>query len=105
MPIGAVPKCHSFTPTNSEAAKASGVTTRTVQRWRADEPQFAVAVEDARSEMLTEVAGLLAHTTTAAARKLEEIIDGDEERHALSRRKQFWRWQAGTDSTRPWSIG
>ena len=69
---------------NADAAKVAKVTTRTVQRWRADEPRFADAVEDCRSEMLIEVAGLLAHTTTAAARKLGEIIDTGEERHALT---------------------
>ena len=34
--------------------------------------------------MLTEAAGLLAHTTTAAARKLGEIIEEGEERHSLT---------------------
>ena len=55
---------------NADAARAAGVTTRTVTRWRADEVAFADRIEDLRSEMLTEAAGLLAHTTTAAARKL-----------------------------------
>ncbi len=69
---------------NADAAKAAGVTSRTVARWRADEVAFADRIEDLRSEMLTEAAGLLAHTTTAAAHKLAEIIDTGEERHQLT---------------------
>jgi len=70
---------------NADAAKAAGVNTRTVARWRADEVAFADRIEDLRSEMLTEAAGLLAHTTTAAVLKLAEIIDtGEEERHQLT---------------------
>ena len=68
---------------NADAAKAAGVTTRTVTRWRADEVAFADRIEDLRSEMLTEAAGLLAHTTTAAARKLGELIETGEDHHAL----------------------
>jgi len=41
-------------------------------------------VDDGRARMLAEAAGLLAATTTAAARKLEEIIEVGEERHALA---------------------
>jgi hypothetical protein len=69
---------------SADAAKAAGVTSRTVARWRADEVAFADRIEDLRSEMLTEAAGLLAHTTTAAAHKLAEIIDTGEERHQLT---------------------
>jgi len=69
---------------NTEAAKAAGVNVRTVARWRADEVVFADAVDDARASMLTETAGLLAATTTAAARRLEDIIETGEERHALA---------------------
>ena len=69
---------------NTDAAKAAGVTTRTVARWRADEVAFADRIEDLRSEVLTEAAGLLAHATTAAARKLAEIVDTGEERHQLT---------------------
>ena len=69
---------------NADAAKAAGVTTRTVTRWRADEVAFADRIEDLRSEMLTEAAGLLAHATTAASRKLAEIIEEGEERHQLT---------------------
>ena len=69
---------------NADAAKAAGVTSRTVARWRADEVAFADRIEDLRSEMLTEAAGLLAHTTTAATRKLAEIIEEGEERHQLT---------------------
>jgi len=57
--------------TSTEAAKAAQVTVRTIRRWRADEPRFA------------EAAGLLASHTTAAARRLGEIIQSEEERHAL----------------------
>jgi len=69
---------------NADAAKAAGVNTRTVTRWRADEVAFADRIEDLRSEMLTEAAGLLAAATTAASLKLAEIIDTGEERHALT---------------------
>ncbi len=58
---------------NADAAKAAGVTSRTVARWRADEVAFADRIEDLRSGMLTEAAGLLAHATTAAAVRLAEI--------------------------------
>jgi len=72
---------------NADAAKAAQVTTRTVTRWKADEVAFADRIEDLRSEMLTEAAGLLAHATTAAAARLAEIIEVGEERHALSAAK------------------
>ena len=57
---------------------------RTVLRWRADEVRFGDHVETLRSEMLTEAAGLLAHATTTAVRKLAEIIEEGEKRHALT---------------------
>ena len=69
---------------NTDAAKAAGVTSRTVTRWRADEVAFADRLEDLRSEMLTEAAGLLAAATTTAAGRLAEIIEVGEERHALT---------------------
>jgi len=69
--------------TSTEAAKAAQVTVRTIRRWRNDEPRFTDSVDDARSLMLAEAAGLLASQTTAAARRLGEIIQSDEERHAL----------------------
>ncbi len=69
---------------NTDAAKAAGVTSRTVARWRADELAFADRIEDLRSEMLTEAAGLLAAATTAAAARLAEIIEVGEERHQLT---------------------
>ena len=69
---------------NADAARAAGVTTRTVTRWRADEVAFADRIEGLRAQMVTEAAGLLAHTTTAAARKLGEIIEEGEEGHALT---------------------
>ena len=70
--------------TTTVAAEAAGVTTRTVRKWRADEVAFADAVDDGRSRMLSESAGLLAATTTVAARRLEEIIESGEERHQLA---------------------
>ena len=70
--------------TLADAAKAAGVTQRTVRNWRADEVAFADAVDDTRSLMLAETAGLLAATTTTAARRLEEIIETGEERHQLA---------------------
>jgi hypothetical protein len=70
--------------TSTEAAKAAKVAPRTVRRWRADEPPFADAIEEGRSLLLAEAAGLLAFHTTAAARKLGEIIDSGEERHQLA---------------------
>jgi len=69
---------------NADAARAAQVSVRTVVRWRADEVVFADRIEDLRSQMLTEAAGLLAHTTTAAVLKLGEIIDTGEERHQLT---------------------
>lgn len=69
---------------NTEAARAAGVNVRTVARWRADEVSFADRIEALRSEMLTEAAGLLAATTTAAALRLAEIVESEEDRHALT---------------------
>jgi len=69
---------------NADAAKAAKVTTRTVTRWRNDEVQFADAVDDCRSQFLNEAAGLLAAETTAAARKLGELIENGEDHHALT---------------------
>jgi len=70
--------------TLADAAKAAGVTQRTVRNWRNDEVAFADAVDDGRSRMLSESAGLLAAATTAAARRLAEIVQSEEERHALA---------------------
>jgi len=69
---------------NADAAKAAQVTERTVTRWKADEVAFSDRIEDLRSEMLTEAAGLLAHATAAAAGRLAEIIEVGEERHQLT---------------------
>jgi hypothetical protein len=69
---------------NGDAGRAAKVTSRTIQRWRNDEVQFADAVDDFRSEFLNEAAGLLAHNATAAARKLGELIESGEERHQLT---------------------
>ena len=67
-----------------EAGKAAGVGDRTIRRWRADEVQFADAVDAARTEMLAEAAGILAHISTQAAQKLGEIIEDGSERYALT---------------------
>ena len=72
---------------NADAGKVAGVTARTIQRWRADEVQFADAVDDFRSEFLSEAAGLLAAETAAAAHKLGELIETGEDHHALSAAK------------------
>ena len=69
---------------NTDAARAAGVTSRTVTRWRADEVQFADAVDDFRSEFLNEAAGLLTAETTTAAAKLGELIENGEDHHALT---------------------
>ncbi len=68
----------------SDAARAAKVAPRTIRRWRADEPPFVDAIDDARALMLAESAGLLAATTMVAARRLEEIIETGEERHQLA---------------------
>ena len=68
----------------TEAGKAAGVSGRTVRRWRSDEVQFADAVTDARTEMLAEAAGILAHLSTKAAQKLGDIIAGGDDRYALT---------------------
>jgi hypothetical protein len=68
----------------SEAAAAAGVSLRTVQRWRSDEPEFVEAVDEGRAQMLAEAAGLLAAETMRAVTKLGEIIESGEERHALT---------------------
>jgi len=69
---------------NADAGKVAKVTARTIQRWRADEVQFADAVDDFRSEFLNETAGLLAAETAVAARKLGELIENGEDHHALT---------------------
>jgi len=73
--------------TNIDAGRAAKVTTRTIQRWRQDEVQFADSVDDFRQEYLSEAAGLLAHDATAAARRLGQLIDSDEERHQVAARR------------------
>jgi len=72
---------------NADAGKAAKVSARTIQRWRADEVQFAAAVVEFRVEFLSEAAGLLAAETTAAAAKLGELIETGEDHHALSAAK------------------
>lgn len=67
----------------SDAAKAAGVTSRTVRKWKADEVIFADAVDASRSRMLGEAAGLLAASATTAARRLAEIAEDPEPRYAL----------------------
>ena len=67
----------------SEAAKAGKVTSRTIRRWLADEPLFVDAIDDARQMMLAEAAGLLAAATTSAARRLADIAEDSEPRYAL----------------------
>jgi len=69
--------------TSTQAAKAAQVTVRTIRRWRNDEPRFADSVDDTRSLMLAETAGLLAFHTAAAARKLGEIIEKGADHHQL----------------------
>jgi hypothetical protein len=69
---------------NTDAARAAQVTTRTIARWRADEVAFADAIDHARTEMLTEAAGILAVISTKAARKLGDIVESEDDRHALS---------------------
>ena len=72
---------------NADAGKVAKVSARTIQRWRADEVQFADAVDDFRSEFLNEAAGLLAAATTTAVRKLGELMENGEDHHALSAAK------------------
>ncbi len=71
--------------TATAAAIASGVDPRTIRRWKADEPQFEDYIEEARSLMMAETAALLAYQSTAAARKLAEIVDrGEQDRGTLT---------------------
>lgn len=64
--------------TAAEAAKAAQVTERTIRNWRADEPQFADAVDDYRGQMLAEASGVLAAHTAAAAQRLADIATDGE---------------------------
>ncbi len=66
------------------AASAAGVDERTVRRWKADEVRFADAIEDVRSMMIAEAAGLLAAESCAAVVRLGRIIEGGRDDHALS---------------------
>ncbi len=66
------------------AASAADVDERTVRRWRADEIQFADAIEEARSLMIAEAAGLLAAESCAAVIRLGKIIEDGRDDHALS---------------------
>lgn len=59
--------------TTEAAAEAAGVTARTIQRWRADEPEFADAVADARSRMLDRATGRLAASTSVFAETLATL--------------------------------
>jgi len=69
--------------TTADAARAAAVTPRTVRKWKADEPRFADSIDDGRSVMLAEAAGILAFHTTAAAAKLGQIIETGAEHHQL----------------------
>jgi len=79
---------------NADAGKVAGVTARTIQRWRADEVQFADRIEDLRSQMLTEAAGLLAHTTTAAVLKLAILqkVSGAQNQAIASIQREWRIW-------------
>jgi hypothetical protein len=71
--------------TATAAAGAAGVDPRTVRRWRADEVEFEDYIEDARSQMMSSTAAILANSSEAAAIKLAEIVEsGEQDRGTLA---------------------
>lgn len=63
----------------SAAAKAAGVTTRTVERWCAD-PEFALEVRDTRTELLNAAVGQLAAGAAEAVATLRAATADPEEK-------------------------
>jgi hypothetical protein len=66
------------------AAKKAGISTKTVQRWLADEAAFADLVAEFRTAYIGESAGILAHASTSAARKLHQLVSEAPDMVALS---------------------
>lgn len=68
--------------TTRQAAKAAGVTARTVERWCAD-PEFAADVTATRAQMLATVAGQLTAAGGEAVATLRAVMaDPDAKPHA-----------------------
>ncbi|MFP8904807.1 hypothetical protein [Streptomyces atacamensis] len=66
----------------SAAARAAGVSTRTVDRWCTD-PEFAADVQQARADMLTAAVGQLAAGAVEAVATLRRVMaDPDAKDHA-----------------------
>ncbi|MGI5512755.1 hypothetical protein [Streptomyces sp. CA-106131] len=62
----------------SAAAKAAGVSTRTVARWQA-EPAFAAEVRDVRARILDDTAGRLAAAAADAVATLAQLVTDPEQ--------------------------
>jgi hypothetical protein len=65
-----------------DAAKQVGISEGTVYR-RLRTPEFRERLDEARSSMLDEALGLLTRASTAAALKLEALLDATSEQVAL----------------------
>ena len=59
-----------------EVARQAGVGEATVRRWRKN-PAFAKAVEDARSELISNTVGRLSDSATAAVAVLKRLLSED----------------------------
>jgi len=79
----AAARCLAAGGSQTDAARAAKVDPRTVRRWLDNEAQFADRVDDARTEMLTQAAGILAKAAGVAADRLAEIAEDGADRHAL----------------------
>ncbi|WP_155059735.1 hypothetical protein [Streptomyces blattellae] len=66
----------------SAAAKAAGVSTRTVERWCTD-PAFALEVRDMRTELLSTAVGQLAAGAAEAVTALRAALVDDDGRNRV----------------------
>ncbi|MFE6742323.1 hypothetical protein [Streptomyces tubercidicus] len=64
------------------AAKAAGVSTRTVERWCTD-PEFALSVRDTRTELLNTAVGQLAAGAAEAVTALRAALVDDDGRNRV----------------------
>jgi hypothetical protein len=65
------------------AAAGAGVSMRSVKRWQAKDPVFAARVNQLRAGLFKKSGGLLAESTSRAARRLSQLVKSDDERVAL----------------------
>ncbi|URN12500.1 hypothetical protein LUW77_14975 [Streptomyces radiopugnans] len=62
---------------SEQVGREAGVSGRTVRRWLADDPTFALDVRDARTELLSLAVGRLAAASTKAVDTLVDALDNE----------------------------